>query len=170
MMTSRRAAVLGLASIPLLFGRNPAWAAQARQIGWDDLIPPGVPYSYIIGDGEYDEVQDTWLPVFDENAFKFVDALDGECIKIPGYMLPLETGGAGVTEFILTPYVGACVHVPPPPANQLVFVTSAQPWNAKAMFEPVWVTGTIRVNRIRTDLAEIGYDMAADDIQIFEWE
>ncbi|SFI51927.1 DUF3299 domain-containing protein [Jannaschia pohangensis] len=170
MHTSRRTALLGLASASLLYSPHPALAAPVREITWDDLIPPGVPYSEIVGEGEYDEQNDTWLPKFDQNAFKFAEALNGVTIKMPGYMLPLETGGNGVTEFILTPYVGACIHVPPPPPNQLVFVTSARPWPAESMFEAVWVTGTIRVNPIRTSLAEIGYDMTANAIEVYEWE
>lgn len=169
MHTSRRAAILGLASASLLYAPHPALAVPVREITWDDLIPTGVPYSEIVGEGEYDEQNDTWLPNFDQNAFKFVESLNGLTIKMPGYMLPLETGGSGVTEFILTPYVGACIHVPPPPPNQLVFVTTARPWPAESMFEAVWVTGTIRVNPIRTNLAEIGYDMTADEIEVYEW-
>lgn len=170
MLTSRRAAMLGLASVSLLSWRNPALAAPAKEITWDELIPADAPYSEIIGEGVYDEQNDIWLPVFDENAFRFVESLNGSRIKMPGYMLPLETGSNGVTEFILTPFAGACIHVPPPPANQLVFVTSEKPWPAVHLFEAIWVTGTIRVNRIQTSLAEIGYDMAADEIEVYEWE
>lgn len=169
MKSSRRDTLLGLASLSALTLPRLAGAATARQIGWDDLIPPGVPYSEIIGEGVYDEAQDTWLPVFDENARRFVTDLNGARIRMPGYMLPLETSGSGVTEFILTPYVGACIHVPPPPPNQLVFVTSERPWPSETLFEAIWVTGTIRVSPISTNLAEIGYDMAADEIEAFEW-
>jgi hypothetical protein len=70
----------------------------------------------------------------------------------------------------LTPYVGACIHVPPPPPNQLVFVTSERPWPSEAMFDAVWVSGTIRVNLITTTLAEIGYDVVADEIEAYVWE
>lgn len=169
MIRTRRAALLGLASLPLAQWPARASAAPYDQITWDDLIPPGVPYSEIVGEGIYDEQNDIWLPIFDENSHKFTESLDGKRIKMPGYMLPLETGGRGVTEFILTPYVGACIHVPPPPANQLVFVTSKRPWPSEQLFEAIWVTGTIRVNPISTTLAEIGYDLTADEIEVFVW-
>ena len=89
---------------------------------------------------------------------------------MPGYMLPLATSGSGVTEFILVPYAGACIHVPPPPPNQLVFVTTERPWNAQVMFEPVWVTGPLAIDPISTNLADIGYSMQADLIELYEWK
>jgi hypothetical protein len=170
MILNRRLMISGLASLPALLPGLPLGARiAAREITWDDLIPEGVPYSMIIGQGSYDEANDIWLPEFDENANRFVEALNGEMIRMPGYMLPLDTGGDGVREFILTPYVGACVHVPPPPPNQLVFVETETPWPAQAMFEAIWVTGTIRVSPLSTNLAEIGYSLTAELIEPFEW-
>lgn len=169
MNTTRRAAMFGLASVSLLCARRPALAAPVREITWEDLIPTGVPYPEIVGDGNLDEQSDTWLPEFDENATKFNLSLDGTRIKMPGYMLPLETGGTGITEFILTPYVGACIHVPPPPPNQLVFATTKTPWPSESMWDAIWVTGTIKVNPISTNLAEIGYEIEVDEIELYEW-
>ena len=108
----------------------PAWPPAPREITWDDLIPPGVPYSEIIGDGEMDAANDTWRPIYDENGAKLNTSLDGQRVKLPGYIIPMDLGADGVTSFVLVPYVGACIHVPPPPANQLVFVTTERPWPA----------------------------------------
>ena len=135
MPMTRRLLLASLAATPL--GARSARAASAREIGWEELIPEGVPYSEIVGEGEYDENNDTWLPVFDANAYKFVAALDGARIRMPGYVLPIDVGSEGVTSFILTPYVGACIHVPPPPANQLVFVTTRTPWPSDAMWDAI---------------------------------
>ncbi len=153
-----------------VFWPHTAFARTARQITWDDLIPPGVPYSEIIGPGQVDEVNDTWLPVFDENAVKLNDALDGAYIRMPGYILPWDMTSEGVTSFILVPYVGACIHVPPPPANQLVFVTTDKPWASTDLWEAVWVTGEIRHEMQSTEVAEIGYYMTADEMEVFEWD
>lgn len=146
-----------------------AWAAQAKEIAWDDLIPPGVPYSEIIGEGEIDAVNDQWRPLFDENATKLNDALIGAYVKLPGYIIPWDVSSAGVSSFILVPYVGACIHVPPPPANQLVFVTAKTPWPHNNLWEAVWVTGTMSHNLQTTDVAVIGYEMVADEMEVFEW-
>lgn len=74
-----------------------------------------------------------------------VAALDGQMIRMPGYALPLEFNDTAVTEFLLVPYVGACIHVPAPPANQTVFVSLSQSYKAKNLYEPVWVTGRLKV-------------------------
>ena len=94
-----------------------AFAVSPKEITWDDLIPPGVPYSEIIGEGDVDEENDTWRPIFDANATKLNKALHGAYIRMPGFIIPLELDADGVIEFVLVPYVGACIHVPPPPPN-----------------------------------------------------
>lgn len=167
MTFSRRhliAAAAACAALP-----RAGFAATPRQVSWADLIPPGVPYSEIIGEGEIDVFKDTWLPVFDEHATKLNDALNGALIRIPGYMLPIDISAAGVTSFLLVPYAGACVHVPPPPANQLVLVDCKKPWQTNAMWDPIWVTGVLRHELQYTTVADIGYAMAADEIELYEW-
>ena len=146
-----------------------AVAQSAREIGWEDLIPPGVPYSEIVGEGNYDEANDTWRPVFDGNATKLNTALDGTAVKLPGYIIPLDTGSAGVTSFVLVPYVGACIHVPPPPPNQLVFVTTATPWPSADLWVAAWVSGRLGTKLQTTEIAEIGYEIVADRIEVYEW-
>ena len=76
---------------------------------------------------------------------QMVHSLDGQFVKIPGYALPIEFDGVAVREFLLVPYVGACIHVPPPPRNQMVFVKLSEPFFVKNLFEPVWITGRITV-------------------------
>ena len=167
MALHRRAFLAALSASPLA-GRG--WAQDAvRELSWEELIPEGVPYSQIVADGERDEVADRWLPIFDVNAYRFVEALDGVRVRMPGFLLPMETGSEGVTEFILTPYAGACVHVPPPPPNQLVFVHAQEPWPSTRLFQPIWVTGTLSVNPISTELAEVGYGLEAERIEEYEW-
>ena len=57
--------------------------------------------------------------------------------------------GKQVTEFLLVPWVGACIHTPPPPPNQIVHVKSAKPFEIKGMFDAVWVTGRMAANATR---------------------
>lgn len=144
-----------------------AWAV-VKEITWDDLIPPGVPYAEIVGEGEMDQVNDTWLPVFDENATKLNDALNGTLVRMPGYVIPMDMDADGATSFILVPYVGACIHVPPPPANQLVFVTTQRPWKVGDLWDAIWVTGTLRTLMQSTELAEIGYALSATLIEPYD--
>lgn len=144
-------------------------AAAPREITWDDLIPPGVPYSEIIAEGELDEENDYWRPIFDENSTKLNPALADAYIKMPGFIIPIDISADGVTSFILVPYVGACIHVPPPPPNQLVFVTSKVPWPSERLWEAVWVTGTMQNKVQYTEVADTGYELEADRIEIYIW-
>jgi hypothetical protein len=106
-----------------------------------------------------------------------VEGLNGKRVRMPGYLLPLEISESGVTEFLLVPYVGACIHVPPPPPNQIVHVNVAhkEGYKSKKLYEPVWVTGVISVKSMVKDLflvdgsagINIGYSMRADRIEAY---
>ena len=132
-------------------------------------MPPGVPYSEIIGEGELDYANDTWNPIYDANGIKLNETLDNSYIKMPGFIVPLEMGSSGVTNFLLVPYVGACVHVPPPPANQLVYVSSETPWPSDQLWDAVWVTGLMRTQLQSTELGQTGYWITADAMEIYVW-
>ena len=71
-------------------------------------------------------------------------ALDGKRVRSPGFMVPLEDNRADVTEYLLVPNAQACIHAPPPPANQMVYVRMVN-GPAKMIYGPVWVEGTLRV-------------------------
>ena len=126
-----------------------SFSADSREIGWSDLIP--------------------WTNIFTPNPVKFNNKLDGETVKIPGFIVPLDHIGFGVTEFMLVPFVGACIHVPPPPPNQLVYVTTEEPWDAMTLWEPVWVTGKIIVKAQTNIWAETGYQISADEIDFYDY-
>ena len=124
-MSNRRTTLMFLAGL-VAFPKT-VLAATPRVIMWDDLIPPGTPYSEIIGEGELDEANDLWNPVYDANGIEVNEELDGAYIKMPGFIIPLNITAEGVSNFMLVPYLGACIHTPPPPANQLVIVTVEKP-------------------------------------------
>ncbi|WP_299677691.1 DUF3299 domain-containing protein [uncultured Roseobacter sp.] len=165
-LTRRSLITSSLASAAL---PSTAFAAAPRDVAWDDLIPPGVPYAEIIGEGAIDFINDTWNPIYDANATKLNQTLDGAYIRMPGYIIPMELGAEGVTEFLLVPYVGACIHVPPPPPNQLVFVVTETPWPSNQLWDAVWVTGTMRTQMKSTDIADTGYALAAVEVEPFDW-
>jgi|TARA_B110000208_G_C11766906_1_gene428986 hypothetical protein len=146
-----------------------ALARTATEITWDDLIPPGVPYSEILAEGEMDARNDIWRPIFDANATKLNPVLDGAYIKMPGYIIPIDLSTKGVTSFVLVPYVGACLHTPPPPPNQLVFVTTQTPWPSEALWDAVWVTGLMQHEIQSTEVADTGYVLKADQMEVYEW-
>lgn len=168
MNLSRRHFVL--TSTAFVTAPKPSFAITPREITWDDLIPVGVPYGEIIGEGFVDEQRDTWLPAFDKNALLLNPDLNGSFVKIPGYIVPIDQTALGVTSFVLVPYVGACVHTPPPPPNQLIFVETAEPWSLDALWDPVWVTGNISHDMQVTDIAQSGYALQASSIEVYKWE
>jgi hypothetical protein len=85
------------------------------------------------------------LAAYDKLKSTPVAALDGELIRMPGYVLPLEFGGDAVSEFFLVPYVGACIHTPPPAANQIVLVRLNQTYKMNGLYDAVWVTGRLKI-------------------------
>lgn len=145
------------------------FAATAREVTWNDLLPPGIPYSEIIGEGEIDAANDTWNPIYDANAIKLNEDLNGAYIKMPGFIIPFDVSAEGVTKFMLVPYVGACLHTPPPPANQLVMVNATKPWPGDKLWDPVWVTGTMRTQLQSTKLGQTGYSISADEMEVYVW-
>lgn len=93
---------------------------------------------------------------------------NGQIVRMSGFVVPIDYSGTGVTAFLLVPYVGACVHVPPPPANQLVLVSTETPYESKGLFEPVTVTGMFGTASVATQLADVGYALSADAIEPYE--
>ena len=166
--TATRRHVLATAAAALVLP-GAALASPIREIDWEDLVPPGVPPAEIVGMGTMDRQNDTWRPTYDENATKLNTSLDGKTVRLPGFIIPMDIGAKGVTSFILVPYVGACIHVPPPPANQLVFVSTTTPWPQDDLWDPVWVTGLLSARLQSTDIAEIGYRIDANKIESYEW-
>ena len=100
-------------------------------------------------------------------------SLDGKVVKLPGYVLPIEFSGKQVTEFLLVPWVGACIHTPPPPPNQIVHVKVDKPIEINGQFDAVWVTGkmaaglthrSVFITDGTTDL-DVGYAIRATQIE-----
>jgi len=81
-----------------------------------------------------------------------VETLDGQHVRMPGYVLPLEFDDEQITEFLLVPFVGACIHVPPPPPNQIVHVFHPEGFENQGLFTPVWVEGTIATEASNAEL------------------
>ena len=95
--------------------------------------------------------------------------LDGKQVKLPGFVVPLDMDGQKTGEFLLVPYYGACIHVPPPPANQTVHVVADAGREYRGgLFDPVWVSGILKVESSSSDLAEAGYRLEATQVEPYE--
>jgi len=96
---------------------------------------------------------------------KVVTEFNGKKVRIGGYVVPLDFEATTIKEFLLVPFVGACIHVPPPPANQIVYVKSDKGFEIGGQFDPVWVTGTLKTETAFTGLADAGYTIDADSVE-----
>lgn len=163
-LPSRRAVLLGLAAAGLA-GR--VGADKVVDLKWRDLLPeddhslPG----NLAGIVPHDENS---LAADQPMSTGIRMDWNGQIVRMSGFIVPIDHKGTGVTAFILVPYVGACVHVPPPPANQLVFVTTGEPYESSGLFEAVTVTGMFGTASTSTQLAEIGYALSAEDIRPYK--
>lgn len=183
----RAAVVLGALGV-VHVAIAPATAAEPPlQLKWDQLVPPGAPPKalkpFFAGrptDPNNPHGSGAAAPQVPEGKWMSTPApptgaapqpapvvlsLDGKRVHIGGYVVPLDFEATRVKEFLLVPFVGACIHVPPPPANQIVYVKAEQGFDVKATFEPVWVTGTLTVTPAFTGLAEAGYTLTAEKVE-----
>jgi hypothetical protein len=91
--------------------------------------------------------------------------LDNKLVSVPGFMVPLEDDADQVTEFILVPFAGACIHVPPPPPNQMIYVKLQRNHKAKMSFtEPIIVTGRLHVTTVDSPYGDISFLMDGDAV------
>tara|TARA_B100000965_G_C19131483_1_gene557705 strand:+ start:102 stop:605 length:504 start_codon:yes stop_codon:yes gene_type:complete len=124
--------------------------ANPKEISWDDLIP--------------------WTAVLNPSEVKFNEKLNNKEVKIPGYIIPLEYEGLDIKTFLLVPYIGACIHVPPPPPNQIVYVDTKKSWEGLNWWEPVYVTGIIKIESRQMqffEMVDIGYEILAGDVEYY---
>ena len=147
----------------------PGTPATARTISWDALVPAGWdPFKefkdlnfQMMDDGDpraaamLKKMRDVW-----DNA-PVNTALVGQTVRIPGYVVPLEDSKDGLKEFLLVPYFGACVHSPPPPANQIVHVLPKTPAKGFRSMDAVWITGTLTTGRADTYMGAASYRIEA---------
>ncbi len=151
----------------------PPAPGQAQTIEWEELIPederrnftagpPPATHDYLSGEGG--------LAAQQPMNFTVNGKLEGKAVRIPGFIVPLELDAQGkVTEFFLVPYFGACIHVPPPPPNQMLYVTLAKGIQLDSMYAAYWVTGKLSTKQKQTRLGAAAYTMAASDLEEYKY-
>lgn len=146
--------------------------AGPRTIGWEALVPAdwdpmkdlkGLNMS-ILSDADpraaaaLAKLREAW-----DNA-PINPAIVGQAVRLPGYLVPLEETKDGVKEFLLVPYFGACIHSPPPPANQIVHVLPRTPAKGLRSMDTVWVTGVLTGTRTDSYMGTSGYRIEATQV------
>ena len=147
------------------------------ELEWDELIPANWRPDTLMAEYDADNLSDDdprAQTLMDKlkalwNESPVVSELDGKLVKLPGFVVPLEMSTETIGEFLLVPYYGACIHVPPPLANQTVYVIAEKGNEYRGkLFDTVWVTGTIKVEHLSSELAEAGYRIRNARVEPFE--
>jgi uncharacterized protein len=150
---------------------------KGREIAWADLVPPGWDPPKQVAELRQDlstlsdsdpraaailkrmrEVWDHAPPVA---------AMDGATVRIAGYVVPLEAASRRHAEFLLVPYFGACIHAPPPPANQIIHVLADPRTQRLHTMDTVWVSGVLAATRSETDVGASGYRLDAMAVEAY---
>ncbi|MBL0688303.1 MAG: DUF3299 domain-containing protein [Pseudoalteromonas sp.] len=141
-------------------------ANPPKEIFWEDLIPQGHVQIDTQAQANHEGSEQNWVqPDLDAPVVK---ALDGQSVSLPGFVVPLEGDSELITEFLLVPYFGACIHVPPPPPNQRVHVTIKGGVPIDSLYDAIVVTGVIKTQTWSGEIAQVGYQMQAVGVAPFE--
>jgi hypothetical protein len=156
-----------------------AFAEEVLELDWEALVPRGW-----TPDNLFDAIPQDKLDLLTDsspealklmeqmeearNSAPVVAELNDKLVRLPGFVVPLEFDGDSVSEFLLVPYFGACIHVPPPPSNQIVYVKSEESVQVEGLFSAVYVTGRLKTVSISSDLADAGYTLEAIEVTPYQ--
>lgn len=155
-------------------------APAYSDIGWEALIPKGWDPAAAFKNIKLDRLQDG-----DPRATEALDklreiwdsapaepSLNGKKVRISGFAVPIEENQGSISELLLVPYFGACVHSPPPPANQIIHVIAKPPVKGFKIMDPITISGTLQLERSDVDVAmgmgKSGYKMQADMVKPYQ--
>lgn len=164
--------------LSLLFAITTPGLAEEKPmtLSWESLLPEGEM-------DRLDQMASQAVPMFGHSAygdeyggmpvqmgtFNVVEELDGKIVRLPGFVLPFEYSNSGkISEFLLVPYFGACIHVPPPPPNQMVYVKAEKPVDVGKVWDPVWVVGVLRTQKHLNEVGDAAYTLELKSWEIYE--
>jgi uncharacterized protein len=157
---------------PATKAKAPPAAGKVLELEWDELLPPNerAKFSGAPPAAVHDYLGEGGLAAQQPMNFNVNKDLDGISIKLPGFIVPLDIGKDGlVSEFFLVPYFGACIHVPPPPPNQIVYVKMKKGIALDSIYEAYWITGRMSIQNKSTRLGASAYMVAADKVEIYKY-
>ncbi len=157
----------------------PSAALAFKEVEWTDLMPQDDldallnPPSYVtdVEDGSFEDqisnqLKSSIAAASDDRyqqalaSTQVVPEMDGQAIRIPGFIVPLEfNDDQTVTQFFLVPFFGACIHVPPPPPNQIIFVNYPDGLKLEELYDPFWISGVLDVSLVENEMATSAYSM-----------
>jgi hypothetical protein len=158
---------------------KPPGEGEYRTIDWDALIPPDWRPDTLLASAGADAIADD-SPEAEALMEKLqalwreapvVSGIDGQKVSLPGFVVPLDMESRSIGEFLLVPYYGACIHVPPPPRNQTVYVVTAKGQEYRGgigVMDAVLVSGTLKVESQSTEMGDSGYRIDAVKVEPYE--
>lgn len=178
-----------IAALLVLFSTlNPTQAADYEEIDWVALMPEDDLSALLnrpeflndIADGSAADSVDDFASkqLEDEQAQRYqqalvstrvIEAFDGKAIRIPGFIVPLEQNDEQkATAFFVVPYFGACLHMPPPPPNQILYVEYKEGIAVENLYDPYWFEGTVKIDNHESALGTSAYSLVLDSFALYE--
>ena len=178
-----------IAALLVLFSTlNPTQAANYEEIDWVALMPEDDLSALLnrpeflndIADGSAADSVDDFASkqLEDEQAQRYqqalvstrvIEAFDGKAIRIPGFIVPLEQNDEQkATAFFVVPYFGACLHMPPPPPNQILYVESEQGITLENLYDPYWFEGIVSIEQKVDAMGTSAYSLSLDNYALYE--
>lgn len=162
---------------------------QYKTIEWTDLMPKS-DLDAILNRPDYiNDIQDGALedqissnlknkPALKDDPYqqalvstKIVPEMNNQPIRVPGFIVPLTFAeDLSITQFFLVPFFGACIHLPPPPPNQIIFVNYPKGLALEDMYSPYWISGIVKTQLVENNTATSAYSMALDAYELYTEE
>lgn len=147
-------------------------ADDYRDIKWEALVPKDWDPAKDLKALDFGKLQDSDPRAMEAlekmkalwDAAPTVPAMAGAKVRLPGFAIPLENKGGKVSEFILVPYFGACIHSPPPPANQIIHVLPNPPVKGVRSMDTVWISGKLTTGKTDTYMGASSYRIEATQV------
>ncbi len=145
------------------------WAASVsandvQEVEWMDLMPEAEQKAWDEASNNVDH--SGYASAEEFQSWETVGELDGQKLRIPGFVVPVETDGEGkLKTFFLVPYFGACIHVPPPPANQIIYGRLEEPIEMVNIWDAFYMEGTLNIEEVSNETADSAYTMAVDSLK-----
>ncbi|MGB0662429.1 MAG: DUF3299 domain-containing protein [Pontibacterium sp.] len=156
----------------------PVNGEPVTQLDWSALMPEDYSLDSLFDDQQeqlanIDDYSNEAMLLMDEMMAKLQSApivpeMDGKMVRIPGFVVPVQGDGETIKTFFLVPYFGACLHLPPPPSNQIVYVNFEPGTSIDNLYDAIWVTGKLTIENTHNDLASSGYSLEAYVIEPYE--
>lgn len=146
-------------------------SGHVLELDWKELLPEGerTHFSPIAPPPVHDARGEGGPPAIQAQDFNVNKSLDGATVRLPGFIVPLDAQRSGLSEFLLVPYFGSCIHVPPPPPNQIVYVHTSNRAAVDSIYDAYWITGKLHLQNKATRLGATAYELSAEKIEVYRY-